>query len=75
MYALGVLVHELLTGRLPFEGREAGLAEGEKAPELRGVPAALSKLVGRMLARDPAGRPASAGDVLAQLLAISYNFV
>src|SRR5918998_375482 len=71
LYALGVVAFQLLTGRLPFEGKslpelarqqEAGLAvrPDELNPE---VPAALSSAVVRALAPSPEERYASAGEM------------
>ncbi len=75
IYALGCLAYELLAGHAPFHGRSpqrilvAQLSE-EPAP-LAGlrpdVPAALTDLVMRCLAKDPAGRPQSADEVVAAL--------
>ena len=68
VYALGVVAHEALAGRRPFEGDdplEVGRAhQVEPVPPLPGdVPHPVADLVRRMLAKDPAERPASAADV------------
>jgi serine/threonine protein kinase len=77
VYALGVMAHELLTGRLPFEGESAmdvlvrHMAEPAPAmtahcPEL---PAALDAPVKRMLEKEPEQRPASAGEAVDAIVA------
>ncbi len=77
LYALGTLLFEALTGRLPFvrDGVLAMLvARVQEAPpdiaELCELPPAFSKLVMRCLARDETSRPASAADVAAELEAM-----
>jgi serine/threonine-protein kinase len=76
VYALGVLVHHLLTGRCPFEADDAPTLERlhlEAAPpppsRWAPVPAALDALVLRALAKDPADRPASPRMVIEALAA------
>ncbi|MFD8014775.1 protein kinase [Streptomyces sp. NPDC058955] len=79
LYALGCVLMELLTGRLPFTGREAHelFAQHAAAPPPRpgslrpGLPEAADRLVLELLAKDPAHRPAGAREVadrLAELL-------
>ncbi|MFF2813131.1 PQQ-binding-like beta-propeller repeat protein [Streptomyces sp. NPDC058000] len=71
LYAFGCVLYELLTGDTPFSAADpvsmmtAHLQQTPTPPgELRpGVPAALDDLVMRLLAKDPADRPASAADV------------
>lgn len=74
VYALGVLLFEMLTGSLPFdEGSlmDTLLAHMQQKPpalteRLPGAPRGLSRLVARMLAKDPAARP-TMEEVAAQL--------
>lgn len=71
LYALGVVLYELLAGRRAFEGDslhaiQLAVLGGRAVPlaELRPeVPAALAELTARLMSRDPAARPASAAEV------------
>ncbi|MEU0131030.1 MULTISPECIES: protein kinase [unclassified Streptomyces] len=75
LYALGVLLHELLSGDVPFAGStalgvlhrhlyEPPLPVRRLRPE---VPEALEALVLRLLSKDPQHRPASAQEVYESL--------
>ncbi|MGZ6751775.1 MAG: protein kinase domain-containing protein, partial [Nocardioides sp.] len=68
IYALGVVGHELLTGQRPFQGESlvaTALAHvNQPAPELReSVPQPLRGALMAALAKDPADRPATAGEL------------
>jgi serine/threonine-protein kinase len=78
VYALGIVLYEMLTGTCPFLGRNATevIAKhisapipklSEREPE---APAALVRLVDRMLAKDPGGRP-TAAELVKELTAAS----
>ncbi|MCO5125054.1 MAG: serine/threonine protein kinase [Rhizobacter sp.] len=79
LYALGVLLFQLLCGRLPFEA--ATLAAmmkqivNDAAPPLRSLnpdlPEALEALVARMLAKDRASRPGDGAEIAQSLRAIA----
>ncbi|MFI1657741.1 protein kinase [Streptomyces sp. NPDC020472] len=76
LYALGVLLHELLSGNVPFAGSTAlGVLHRHlyepPAPlrQLRPeVPEALEALVLRLLAKDPQARPSGAHEAYEHLL-------
>jgi serine/threonine-protein kinase len=78
IYAVGVLLHELLTGRLPFNSDSAsGMAASHSVdpiPSLRtynpSVPMVLDEIVKKTLSKEPAGRYASAQDLLEDLRAL-----
>jgi eukaryotic-like serine/threonine-protein kinase len=75
LYALGVVLFELLTGHLPFESSSMGellrAITSQPPPSLQrlrpDLPAALDELLARLLAKPPADRP-SDGGVLAREL-------
>ncbi len=69
VWSLGVLLHELLTGRRPFTGDTLAklclqITAEEPVPRLRPAgdfPEGLVNLVAECLSRDPAARPQAAG--------------
>ncbi len=79
IYAIGLLAYELLTGASPFTGpspRETLAAQLTRDPKplhevLPEVPRGLSAVVMRCLAKDPAGRPQRAEEILKELDAMT----
>ncbi len=74
LYALGLLLYEMLAGELPFSAATEAEMLAQRltgAPKLRWlgvqVPVRLRDLVQRLLARDPARRPQDAAEVVAAL--------
>ncbi|MEU5028308.1 serine/threonine-protein kinase [Streptomyces milbemycinicus] len=80
LYSLGCVLHELLTGKLPFDATSAASmmsAHLTKVPvppgrSRSGVPAALDDLVMELLAKALEDRPASAAQVHDRLRALSF---
>ena len=79
LYAVGIILYELLTGTTPFGGgsaatifdrhlHDAVVPPSERCPDRR-IPPALDALVLRALAKDPRDRHADADDLLEALLA------
>ena len=75
LYSVGVILYELLSGVVPFEGETAVAiafkqvsAEPRPPSELNpALPASLDAIVLRALAKDPAQRYADAGELIAAL--------
>jgi protein phosphatase len=78
LYALGVMLFQLLSGRLPHEASSMGEllrdVASTPAPDLRTlvptVSAATAELVARLLAKQPSQRPASCELLVAELQAV-----
>ena len=81
VYALGVVLYELLTGRQPFQGDgELAVAlqrlggEPLRPRQLRaGIPRPLEQVVLRAMARDPGDRYPTAADLRSALLAVDLT--
>jgi hypothetical protein len=79
LFSLGCVLYEMTTGRRPFQASDAVavlaamLTETPAAPQSQNpaVPAALSDLIQRLLAKDPADRPQSAREVADELTRIA----
>ncbi len=74
VYAAGVLLFQLLTGRVPFDHEDplevCRMQREQRPPRLaeivpdRRIPFAVEQLVERLLRKDPEGRPASAAELV-----------
>jgi hypothetical protein len=79
IYAMGVMLYQLYSGRLPFSGETFAeilakqIIDTPPPPSTYAqIPAELDKLIMKCLAKDPAGRPQSAkelGQLLGSILA------
>jgi tetratricopeptide (TPR) repeat protein len=77
LFALGVLLHEMLTGALPFGRQGVGKAAGslpDAVPRDR-APARLRRLTTALTQADPAARPASTHRVVQELEAIEKELL
>jgi hypothetical protein len=81
LYAAGLLAYELLSGQSPFAGpspRETMAAQLTRDPKPLhevnpSVPLSMSRLIMKLLAKDPDDRPASAEAVLEELDAMTVT--
>lgn len=70
VYALGVILYELLTGRVPFDGessQEIIMKHLTADPDLSAVPAPYRAVIQRALLKDPDKRFSSVADMLAAM--------
>jgi tetratricopeptide (TPR) repeat protein/tRNA A-37 threonylcarbamoyl transferase component Bud32 len=78
LWALGVVLYEMLSGRLPFAGESPQAilysvikAAPQSLADVRpGLPASLLACVKRLLAKDPASRYQDSGELISDLAAI-----
>jgi len=71
IYALGVILYEMLTGRLPYSG--ASMAEVlmrhlRDRPDLSGIPQPFAGVIAKALAKDPQERYQDADEMLAAIM-------
>ena len=67
IYAIGVILFEMITGRVPFDGEtphEVLMKHLTSRPDLSPLPEPFRTLVGKALAKDPARRPQGAYELL-----------
>jgi hypothetical protein len=70
IYALGIILYEMLTGHVPFEGESVGevlMKHLTAEPTLTEVPPAYREVIARALAKDPTLRFESVADLMAAL--------
>jgi Protein kinase domain len=73
IYALGIILYEMLTGHVPFEGESVGeilMKHLTAEPNLDALNEPYRSIVSRALAKDPQTRFASANELIAMLPAV-----
>ncbi len=76
VYSLGVMLYEMLTGRLPFDGEttaEILMKHLTARPDLTPVPVAYRAIVGRALEKNPQARFANVADFQQALRTMSVG--
>jgi len=66
IYALGVILYEMLTGRVPFSGASMGeilMRHLADRPDLSGIPEPFARVIARALAKNPADRFTDVGEM------------
>jgi len=67
IYAIGIILHEMLTGRVPFDGEtvnEVLMKHLTARPDVSKLPQPYQTIVARALAKDPNHRPSRVYDLL-----------
>lgn len=81
IYALGIVIYEIFTGRVPFRGetpistilKHINDPPPLEGPDAAGIPQALRTVLRRALAKDPKLRQQSAGEVAAAVREVSQG--
>ena len=74
IYALGVMLYEMLTGRLPFTGSSMGeilMRHLRDAPDVSGIPEPFASVIVKALAKDPADRYQNVDEMVEALVSVT----
>ncbi len=73
IYALGVILYEMLLGRVPFEGSSMGevlMKHLTEQPEVDGLPEPFGKVIRKALEKDPKDRYQSVNEMVDDMLEV-----
>ncbi len=73
IYALGVILYEMLLGKVPFEGSSMGevlMKHLTEQPEVDELPQPFGRVIRQALAKDPSDRYQTADEMVAELMGV-----